>query len=130
MPQQNLEIMRRLFDAWNRRDWQAFESVHRRDVVTVPPDGWPEAEVLEDYDAWFRQAMRLIDSWEEQRVEVEELRETGDRVVARFRWITKGKDSRIELETHMAAIYTLEEGKVARIEFFVDPSKALDASAE
>ncbi len=120
------DVVRDAYEAWNRGAFAEWESMHRHDVFVLPPEGFPESQPAEGRDAWFTQAMRLTDSWEEQRIELEETQDVGDnRVLSLFRWVTKGKDSGITLETPMAAITTVLEGQIARHEFFIDREEAL-----
>jgi len=124
MSQENVEVYRRLVEVWNSGDFDHLAAIHHDDVQVDPPEGWPEAEPIEDLDAWIRQARRLMDSWEEQRIEPDEIKAVGERVFAAFRWVAKGKDSSIELETSMAMIVTVRDGMVARLEFHGDRDEA------
>lgn len=80
----------------------------------VAPKGWPEGEVERDLDAWRRQAQRLRDTWAEARVEVDEIRDVKDRVLARIRYVTLGADTGIPFETPMAVVFFLSERKITR----------------
>lgn len=125
----NLEVARVSYEAWNRGALEEWISMHRQDVVVIPPEGFPESQPSEDRDAWLRQAMRLTDSWEEQRIDLEEMQEfAGGRVLSLFCWVTKGKDSGITLETPMAALTTVLDGQIARHEFFLDREEARRAA--
>lgn len=59
---------------------------------------------------------------------LDEIHDAGNHVIARTRWITTGKDSGIDFETRFWAVFTLSAGKVARIEWFLDRSRALEAA--
>ena len=125
MPRGNVDVVRDAYTAWNQAAFDEWKAMHRPDVIVIPPEGFPEGNPTEDREAWFTQAMRLTDSWEEQRVEVEELHEVpGDRVLSIICWVTKGKDSGITLETPMAAITTVRDGRIVRHEFFRDREEA------
>ena len=128
MSREDLEVTLRSLELWNRGELDAWKEMYRQDVKVLPPEGWPEAEPADDIDAWFRQGLRLRDSWATQRIEIDEVREVGGRVLCLFRWITTGKDSQIELETPMAFVNTVVDGKIARQEFFGDREQALAAA--
>ena len=49
-------------------------------------------------------------------------------MLAEVRWITQGKDSGIPLETDGAAVCTVRDGKVSRVEFYLDLAKARRAA--
>jgi ketosteroid isomerase-like protein len=128
MSQADIELVCRSFDLWNRGDLTEWIAVHHPDVVVVPPDGWPEgAQTLFSRDEWLAQAVRLIDSWAEQRFEIQRVAEAGDSVLVLFSWITRGKGSDIPLVTDMAGVATMHDGLVTRWVFFNDPAEALEA---
>ena len=127
MSQENVEIVRRVYERWNNGDLAGWKEMHAPDVVVVPPEGWPEGDTSTNRDAWFDQAMRLRDSWDAQRLEVDEIRDLGDRLLSFLRWVTRGKDSGIELETPMASVTTVEGGKIVEQSYFLDQQSALKA---
>jgi ketosteroid isomerase-like protein len=125
MAAENVELVRRLLDAWNRNDWDEISDVLDPDVVGVPPEGWPEAgELVTDADALLRQFERLKDSWEEERVDVKEVREVDGDVLVSAIWVTRGHNSGIELEAPISIRATVRENKITRAEFRVDDSAA------
>jgi ketosteroid isomerase-like protein len=126
--QENVEIVRRWFEVWSEDDWPAFEAIHDAHVVVLPPDDWPDGEVSIGRDAWIRQSRRLKDSWEKDRNELDEVLDTGGHVLAGTRWITKGRDSGIEFEMKLWAVFTFSRRCVTRIEWFRDRSQALEAA--
>jgi ketosteroid isomerase-like protein len=127
MSQENVEAVRRWFESWTQPDWTAFGALHDAYVVVIPPEGWPDGEVSIGRDAWIRQSMRLKESWETDRGELDQIHEAGSHVIAETRWITKGKDSGIEFETGLWAVFTFLKGRVTRIEWFLDRVQALEA---
>lgn len=127
MSQGNVELVRRVFDAWNEGAFSDWISLHHPNVVVIPPEGWPEGQAPDSREAWASQAMRLMDSWEEQRLEVDDLREVGGRVLVLFRWITRGKDSGIEMETPMSVVAEVKDGMLGHLNYFVGHEEALEA---
>jgi ketosteroid isomerase-like protein len=127
MSQENVEIVRRFTEYWNDRDWAALRALHHPNVVVLPPDGWPDGEVSRGPDAWIRQIMRLKDSWESDRSEIDQVHEAGSNVLVRHRWTTQGKDSGIGFETGFWVVFTLDAGTITRIQYFLDRSRALKA---
>ena len=131
MPPGNVDVVRDSYSAWNEAAFAKWKAMHSRDVIAIPPEGFPEGNPTEDRDAWFTQATRLTDSWEEQRVEVQELHDVrGGRVLSIFCWVTTGKDSGITLETPMAAITTVRDGQIVRHEFYLDREAARRAAGQ
>ena len=128
MSQENVEIVRRGFEAWNRNDWETLMARYDPDVITVPPAEWPEAETGTNRDTLRHQFEQAKDPWEEERVEVDEIRDLGDRVLALYRWIARGSGSHVEVEHPVATLNTLRDGRIVRLEYFLDHSKALEAA--
>jgi ketosteroid isomerase-like protein len=130
MAADHVEMLRRTADYWNERAWASMETLLTPDVTVVPPDGWPEAETIEGWDAWKRQIERLKDSWEEDRIEVEDIRQLdpGDRFLVTYRWTMRGKDSGIPFETPAWCVYAFREGRIDHIQFFMDESLAREAT--
>src|SRR5437588_475508 len=61
--------------------------------MVVPPENWPDGEVTRGREAWLRQGMRIKDSWESDRVELDQLHEAGSNVIIRERCTANGKAS-------------------------------------
>jgi len=126
MSQENVEMIPMIFEAWNRGadDHPALAE----DLVTEPPAGWPEGEVLRDREAWIIQSTRLRDSWAKVRIEIQDVRAVDEeRVVTSVRYIATGKESGLSFNTPMGAIQTLRQGKVVRQQFFNSPEEAFKA---
>ncbi len=80
------------------------------------------AEVIREYDEVDGEA------WEERRLEPEGFREVDDNVVVMFHEFRRGKGSGVELELDTAAIFTMRDGRVARMQGFMDPAAAKRAA--
>jgi ketosteroid isomerase-like protein len=130
LSQQNLETVKRWVELWNARDLAAFETLHAPDVEIVPPEGWPDGEVITDREAWMNQVIRIKDSWESDRIEPNELHDVGNSVIMRDRWTTVGRDSGIVFENDFWVVFTFDSGTMTRLEFFRDRSRALEAAGK
>ena len=64
------------------------------------------------------------DHWE---LKVQELHEVGDKVVAIVRQRGRSKRSGMLVEGSIGQVWTLREGKGARMDMYSDPSEALKA---
>jgi ketosteroid isomerase-like protein len=126
----NVEVMRQSFEGWNRNDWEAsLEEIYDPDVVGIAPKEWPEAGNPEGWEELRAQFARNKDSWEEERVEVDDIKELDtERALSQIRWVTKGKESGIPFETAMTVLSTLRGGRIVRIEFYLDHADALEAA--
>lgn len=129
MGNENVELALRQLELWNSGDTDEFMRCFTPDVVVDAPEGWPEGSASHGLDAWREQSQRLRDTWKEARIEVDEIRSVGDdRVVARIRYITSGRDAGIAFDTPMAVVVFFKDRKIARMRYFWEIAQALEAA--
>ena len=128
MSHEGIEVVRRSFEAWNADDWPALEAAYDPDVIADPPEGWPEGETAYGWEAVRVQFKRLKDAWEDERVEVEEVGELGDRVLAQFRWVGRGKASGVDVGEPLWALFTVRDDRIVRLKYFLSRSNAVKAA--
>ena len=128
MSQENLRIVRETFDRFDTNDPDF--SHWDKDVVVIPPEDWPEGGEIRGLDAWRRQIERLRDSWEDARIEIDEMHSVGDeRVLTIFRYVTHGRDRALAFDTTMGSIHTFRGGKIVCAEYFLSADDARKAAA-
>jgi ketosteroid isomerase-like protein len=129
MSQENVEIVRAQFDAFNRGDFEAANK-------DAAPDGeldWsravgPEHGVFRfDSDQARRFWDELRDPWESVQVEPEEFIEVGEQVVVPQTGYMRGRDG-IEVRARITQVFTIREGKIVRICLYQDKREALEAA--
>jgi ketosteroid isomerase-like protein len=127
MSEENVELVRRGFMAATQEDWPtALDTLHTN--AEIHDFDIPDAGIYHGHDGFLAWLRRWGEGWESWRLEDAEFRDCGDdQVVALFRLITKGGHSGMELERRDAITYRIESGKIARIEYFNDQRRALDA---
>ena len=68
-----------------------------------------------------------MESFEGLRADVEEYIDAGDdRVLLWVRWAGTGRESGLEVDWHLAIIYTIREGRIVRGDEYFDRNEALD----
>jgi len=67
-------------------------------------------------------------AYESFRIEVEEMIDAGEVVVSLVRQIGVPQGAGAEIETRAAAVWTVADGRVRRVEFHLDPDTALRAA--
>ena len=127
MSEENVEIVRRAYEAFNRRDFDAALADAADDVTWMPLFS-VETALLRGKDeiraAWSRQVESL-----DVKVEVNELIPVGDsHVVAVARWAGRGAGSGAPVETTAAQLVTIRDGKAIRTETFGSKDEALAAA--
>ena len=98
MSQENVEIVRRVFDAFNSRDIAAFLELLDPDVEWVPILAVLEGRVYRGHEGIRQWIDDLATDWEFFEVYYEELRDLGSRVLVSGHWRARGRSSGVEVE--------------------------------
>lgn len=126
MSQENVELARAMFAAWNEhRVDDALRDLHDPNVAILRfVEGWPEPGPLVGREA-------VMAFYEEMGAggytadPISDFIEVGGAVVVRFVWHTTSQGQDVAME--VTSIYTMRRGKVSAIEFFRDHADALEA---
>jgi uncharacterized protein len=125
MSQENVEMVRRGFEAWNAGDMRAYAELFDSDAVVRPPARWPEPGPFVGRDA-VRFLEQLRDAWDTDNVEpIGDFLDAGDRVVMRLAWSGQGQGPAAVME--ISVVLTIRNGKVLSFESFWDHAEALEA---
>ena len=126
MSQENVEIVRAGLEAWNARDMDAMRETYAEDVVTWPPDGWPEAGPFLGRDTVMGQWEEMRKMWDDRAVEMlTEYIDAADRVAVRMTW--RGRFNVPGTDAEATGIFMLRNGKIRAAEFFWNHAEALEA---
>ena len=128
MSQENLEAATRLYDLYELGDIDGMLAGMDPDLELDVSDRLPDEGVLRGRDAYRSFLQRSFDVWAEFRVEVEELLDGGDAVVALVRSVAVGQGSGVEVEERIAHVAWLRDGTPYRIKVFTDRERALEAA--
>jgi ketosteroid isomerase-like protein len=129
MSQENVEMVRRAYDAALRSDWNSLSELLDPDFEFHGTVGGLEegriargaqqfVEVFEKED---------LDAWDERRFEPSDFIDAGDCVVVLQREYRRGRGSGVELEDETAVVFEVRDGSVVRIQGYMDPVSALEA---
>ena len=117
---QNVEVVRDMLQDYVRGDFDAALPAFAQDVEVVT-----SLERFHGPTGVVEEAKRWEQMWSDYRFEVRDLVSAGDKVVLLYRQVGKAKESGVEVEERAAWVYTLREGKIARVEMFQDRETAL-----
>jgi ketosteroid isomerase-like protein len=127
MSQENVEIVRAGLEAWSARDMEALRETYAEDVVTWPPEGWPEAGPFMGRDTVVGQWEQMRDTWDSDEVEMRaSYIDAADRVAVRMVW-RGGRDGASADMGEATGVFTIRNGKVRVAEFFWNHAEALEA---
>jgi ketosteroid isomerase-like protein len=129
MSQENVEIVRRAFEAAVREDWTSALAAFDLDVEWVEmPSLGPDASTY----TGFQEARKAIESWmgmwSEYSFEVARYADGGDDVAILIREKGHGGLSGAAVERELGEVCTMREGKVVRVRLFGSWAEALEAA--
>ena len=128
MSQENVEIVRAAIDAWNRGDWDGVGKDAAGDFELVPPSQSPLSEPLRGMDevrAWAADQQETVG---DLSIEIEELIESGESIVALIRLAIRPQRADAEVELRIAHLWTLRDRKLIRCEVFPECEKAIEVA--
>ena len=130
MSQENVQIIRVLIDAFNRRDYTAVLDAIDPEVEWHPPPDIPNAAVAIGRDALIANFQDWFGAWEDYRTVPEEILDgSDDTVVMCARESARGKGSGIEMRSRRVfGVFQLRDGKVVRQQAYLDRAEALRAA--
>jgi ketosteroid isomerase-like protein len=127
MSQENVELVRTYFKAWNAGDMEGVRELHDPNaVMEVAPD-WPESGPFVGRDAVMQQLDWVRDAFDRDSVEfLSDLVAVGDRVIVRTGWHGSGRGPQSDME--WTNVFTIRDGRFINVQYFWDPAEALEAA--
>jgi ketosteroid isomerase-like protein len=131
MPENNVDVVRRIFEAGSRRDGEAVLALYDEAIVwdVSRVDGADfEGGVFHGHDGLRRWHREWYSAWADIENDLEELIDAGENVVSVTTQRGRGKASGIDVEVKQWAVWTVRAGKVIRVAWFTSRDEALDAA--
>jgi ketosteroid isomerase-like protein len=125
---ENIDLVRRSIEAYNRRDFEAMEAMNHPDMEL----DWTASRGFQAglYRGW-EEVMgfyrNFLGTFEKVEMEPERFIESGDLVVVPNSAQTRGRDG-IETTAHSALVFELRDGRIARICLYQETEQALKAA--
>jgi ketosteroid isomerase-like protein len=128
MSQENVEIVRRGYEALVRRDTEAIDRLMREHMA---PDFEFESAVTGEIYKGAQGAWDLAaDLWEtlDYRPAIEEVIDLGENVVVIQRFSGRGRLSGVSVTQQIAVVWRVEEKRIVRAKSFTSRAEALEAA--
>ena len=120
----NADYARGFAEAWNRGDLEPFLNDVSPDFEWVAAREHPDAITNRGVDATAAYLRDWLETMPDLKVEVEELVEAGDQVLAVLQLTGTGAGSGALTEVRMATITTFRDGTPVRTVEYLDPAEA------
>jgi ketosteroid isomerase-like protein len=128
MSQDNVEIVRRMFDSWARGDFRAGSDDLDPHVTFVVRSPFPESGVVHGPEGVRKYMYGFLEQFDQLAIEAEKFRAAGDTVVVQARQHGTGRSSGAPADVRYFQLFTFRAGKVVRIESILDEDEALEAA--
>ena len=120
MGRDNVDVVREVFRAFDERDYAASLEHFDPDVEWCPMEG-----TYTGLDGLAASIVEWLEPWEEHRIEVERVADHGGPVLAEIRLTARGGQSGMEVDQRFFQVYRLRDGRIIRMDEFVDRADAL-----
>jgi ketosteroid isomerase-like protein len=130
MSKENVEIVQEYFASVRRGDWERVaQLVDPKIEMHGTVGGLGEgriyqgmAEIMDEFQN------EDLEAWEVRRLEPQEFIDAGENVVMLLHEYRRGKGSGVPLESDTGVVIAVRNGRVVRIQGYMDPSAALEAA--
>ncbi len=130
MSQENVEKMRRMYEAWLRNDPSALDALDPDIELHPDPEAyWVGVNRTYHGHAGVGEYMSTVyEAFEDYHPEIERLLDAGDQVVTLAIERGRGRGSGAEVqENRTAHVWTMRAGKAVRLDLYLDRAAALKA---
>ncbi|MEK6252717.1 MAG: nuclear transport factor 2 family protein [Actinomycetota bacterium] len=128
MSQADIETLRAGYEAGSRGDLEgAFRDVHP-DFELQAADRVPSPGTYRGPEEARRFIEDMLEPFEEVTAEPEEFFENGDRIAVILHLRYRPRGSSAEMENRVGHLWTMRDGKAARLQIFLEREKALEAA--
>jgi ketosteroid isomerase-like protein len=129
MSQENVEIVRRCVELFNRRDVAQAIELLDPDIELDLSRNVFNPDIYRGHAGIERWRSVVEDVWDDFHGVAEELIDAGDKVVAAVTMRGKGKESGVDVKMQVFQVWTLRDSKVVRlVGGYRDRSEALEAA--
>ena len=119
MSEENIEAIKRVYEAFNRADFDAALALADPQIELVRLGGLAPLTGPEALRAWLEP-----DAFDTQAAEPLDFRDAGNKVLVQQRLTAQGAESGIEIDIGSWSVWTLsDDGLVTRLEMFLDSER-------
>jgi uncharacterized protein len=129
MSLENVEVMRRAYEAWNRGDMTALAEAFDPEVEVRPAlSAFMTSTIYRGHDgvaAWYAETH---EPWADLSAVPRRFIEAGDQLVVVLGLHARVSGGRVDVDAEIAHVVTIRDGRIVRLDGYEDPAAALEAA--
>jgi ketosteroid isomerase-like protein len=129
MSEENVEVVRSVFDATNRRDWDTVLAAYSPDTEWDDRELRPEGAVHRGIEAMQAEMRAWFGTWLNYRQEIEQVLDAGEHVALVVRESGAGKGSGALMNQRIGVVITVRGGLIVHTRLYREPTEALKDAA-
>jgi ketosteroid isomerase-like protein len=128
MSQENVDRLRQAFEHFIATG--EFSGAYAPDFVWDMStfQGWPERQTYEGIEGARQFMADWREAWDDWDLDLEDLRDAGDSVVAILRQRGRSKVTGLTVEMHFAQVWQIRNGEYVRMRMYASSAEALEAA--
>jgi ketosteroid isomerase-like protein len=126
MSQENVEIVRRVYESWARGDFSQRDVYHPS--VEFEMVDWPHPAKSRGLDAMRETWRATLSAWDDFRAVPSEFIDCGESILVMNRIHARGKGSGAEVSADTATVWTVVDHTVVRLALYWDTALAREAA--
>jgi ketosteroid isomerase-like protein len=128
MSQEDVEIVRRMHDAYARGDLQVTLACFDPELELSTAPSEPGTSTYRGIEGLREATTKWVGTWDDFHIDVEELTDLGEHVLARLHERGRGRGSGVEVERELFQLFTIRGDKIVRLRMFDTSGEALRAA--
>src|SRR5687767_14284697 len=125
MSQEAVELVLESFGCFERKDFERLKRLWHPKIRVTAPAEWPEQGPFDGRDVALSQFERLAADNDDQRIDIKEVKASGNWVVVIFRWHFQGKGSGIGYALDTAVACRVANARITELHYSLNRSEAL-----
>jgi hypothetical protein len=128
MSQANVELVRTIYDRFRAGDTDGALALHHPEIEVHDRPEIPDPQVYRGHEGVLSSLRVSQAVFKGLDVVPEEFLDAGDRVIVVFRFQGTGRESGVPIDERLAHVWTIRDGKAARMEVHSGRDEALRAA--
>ena len=128
MSEAEFDVLRRAYEAFNRRDREALVEFFDPEAVWIPSSSaWGAGTAYRGHEGVRRLLDDVARDWQEFESEPREFRQVGEHILVLGRVRAVPRRGGREIHSDTAWIWEMRDGKGLRLQAYTDPARAMEA---